>query len=229
MQILRSSLTGLTMAAAMAVALLPTLATSAHASCKDEVLAALEKQRKAPAFRMQTAMVDEQGPLKMMVEYQQSGRMRQVVTRAVAPDKPIETILVGSTSWSREGVGGTWSELSAEITREIIGQRDEVLGDDPGSIGTVACLGSTAVDGRELIVYRIENDAQTGPVDRSPGAKETAAKALADEARPLRMFYVDPATGLPARSVFARANRIDKPIFKADYVYDATIRIEPPK
>ena len=59
-----------------------------------------------------------------------------------------------------------------------------------------------------------------------PGPETRAA--LADEARPLRMFYVDPKTGLPMRSVFARANKLDKPIFKAIYSYPADIKIEPP-
>jgi hypothetical protein len=202
-------------------------AVPAAADCKDEVLAALAKQRKAPAFRMDSAMLSEQGPMRMVVDYLQPDRMRQVVSLAISPDKSTETILIGSTAWGRDGTG--WTELSPDITREIINQREETLGEDAGTIGTVACLGSTAIDGRELIAYRIENDAQVGPVDRSPDAKANAAKALADETRPLRMFYVDPASGLPARSVFARANKLDKPIFKADYSYGSNIKIEPPK
>lgn len=204
-----------------------TLATSmpALADCKEEVLAALEKQRKAASFRMETNMVSEQGPVKMTVEYQPPDKMRQLVTVAINP-KPVETILVGGKAWSKDG--DAWAELSPGITGEMVTQLDETLGDDKGTIGTVACLGSTAIDGADLTAYRVENDAQVGPEDRSPDAKEKARTALADEGRPLRMFYIDPKTGLPMLSVFARANKLDKPIFKAVYTYPADIKIEAP-
>lgn len=209
-----------------------TASGPALAACKDEVLAAIDKQRKVAAFRMETSMISEGGPVKMTVDYAQPDRMRQRVVRAIAPDEAIETILIGSKAWSKDSgskeAAGGWVELSPEITRQIIDQRDEVLGEDPGTIGTVGCLGSTAIDGRELIAYRIENDAQTGPRDMSPDAKEKMRLALADEARPLRMFYVDPQSGLPVRSVFARANKLEKPMFRADYSY-ADIRIDPPR
>ena len=151
--------------------------------------------------------------------------MRQVVRVSIDP-KPIETILVGSKAWSKEGE--EWTELSPGVTKEMTAQLDETLGDESGTIGTVACLGSTAIDGLELVAYRVENDAQTGPEDKSPDAKDKAKAALADEGRPLRMFYVDPKTGLPMRSVFARANKLDKPIFKAVYSYPPGLTIEPP-
>jgi len=35
--------------------------------------------------------------------------------------------------------------------------------------------------------------------------------------------------GLPLRSVFARANKMDKPIFEATYSYPVDIKVEPPK
>ena len=201
------------------------LAGPAVAECKDEVLGALDKQRKAVSFRMETNMVSEQGPVKMTVDYMRPDRMRQVVTVAVDP-KPVETILVGSKAWSKDGE--VWKELGVDVTKDMVAQLDETFGDESGTIGTVGCLGSTAIDGQELVAYRIENDAQTGPEDRSPDTKAKAKAALADEARPLRMFYVDPKTGLPMRSVFARANKLDKPIFKAIYSYPADIKIDVP-
>jgi hypothetical protein len=204
-----------------------TLASSipAFADCKEEVLSALEKQRKVAGFRMETNMVSEQGPVKMTVEYQPPDKMRQLVTVAINP-KPVETILVAGKAWSKDG--DAWTELAADITGEMVTQLDETLGDDKGTIGTVACLGSTAIDGRDLTAYRVENDAQVGPEDRSPDAKEKARAALVDEARPLRMFYIDPKTGLPMLSIFARANKLEKPIFKATYTYPTDIKIEAP-
>ena len=203
-----------------------TLATPALAECKDEVIAALSKQRKSKAFRMETSMVSEQGPVKMTVEYVPPGRMHQVVTVAVEA-KPTETLVVDGRAWAKDG--DAWEELSADTAKQMVSQINEQLSDEEGAIGTVACLGSTALDGQELMAYRIENDAQTGPKDMSSDAKEKAAAALAEEDRPLRMFYVDPKSGLPVRSVFARANKLEKPIFKASYSYPADIAIEAPK
>lgn len=216
----------LRLAAALFAPLALATAIPAFADCKEEVLAALDKQRKAPAFRMETTMVSEQGPVKMLVEYQPPDRMRQIVTVVVNP-VPVESILVAGKAWGKDG--DTWKPLANDIASEMVTQLDEVLGDDRGTIGTVACLGSTAIDNLELMAYRVENDAQVGPEDRSPDAKEKARAALADEARPLRMFYIDQKTGLPMRSVFARANKLDKPIFKATYTYPADIKIEAPK
>ena len=200
-------------------------ALPALADCRDEVLSALDKQRKSSGFRMETNMVSEQGPVKMMVDYLPPDRMRQRVTAAISP-VPVETILVGGKAWTKDG--DTWTELSPDITGEMVNQLDETLGDDRGTIGTVACLGSTAIDGQDLTAYRVENDAQVGPEDRSPDAKEKAKSALADDGRALRMFYIDPKTGLPMRSIFARANKLDKPIFKAIYTYPSDIKIEAP-
>ena len=215
-----------TTSAILAVLAATLVAAPASAECKDEVLSALGKQRKSKSFRMETSMVSEQGPVKMTVEYLPPGRMHQVVSVAVEP-KPTETLVVDGRAWAKDG--DAWEELSEDTAKQMVAQINEQLGDEDGTIGTVACLGSTAVEGQELMAYRIENDAQTGPKNMSPDAKDKAAAALADEGRPLRMFYVDPKSGLPVRSIFARANKLEKPIFKAVYSYPADISIEAPK
>ncbi len=214
-------------AAIAAAALIAASALPASASCKEEVLASLAKQRKVEAFRMDSTMVSEQGPLKMSVELAQPDKLRQITALAISPDKKTETILVGGNAWSKDG--DAWVQLSSDLAKQLIAQRDDIMGEEEGTIGTVACLGSTAIEGRELMVYRIENDAQVGPKDMSPDAKVKAQQALSDEARPLRMFYVDPGSGLPVRSVFALANKIERPIFKADYSYTGDIKIDAPK
>ena len=59
--------------------------------------------------------------------------------------------------------------------------------------------------------------------------KDPAAKDLPKEPdRPIRVIYVDPTTGLPMRSVFGRANKLDKPIFEANYSYPIDIKIDAP-
>jgi len=45
----------------------------------------------------------------------------------------------------------------------------------------------------------------------------------------VRVIYVDPTTGLPVRSVFGRANRLDTPIFEAKYTYPVDIEINLPQ
>ena len=39
------------------------ISNASYAECKDEVLASLDKQRKSQAFRMETNMISEQGPV----------------------------------------------------------------------------------------------------------------------------------------------------------------------
>jgi hypothetical protein len=43
------------------------------------------------------------------------------------------------------------------------------------------------------------------------------------------VIYVDTTTGLPVRSIYARANKLDKPIFEALYTYPADIKVETPQ
>jgi hypothetical protein len=99
----------------------------------------------------------------------------------------------------------------------------ETLGDDPGTIGDFECLGKQAVADKNMLAYQGEN-VEPGPKDLSPGVAEKPK--LPD--RPVRVIYVDPTTGLPMRSIYARANKLDSPIFEATYSYPADIKIEVP-
>jgi hypothetical protein len=205
----------------MATAVLLAACAAAEAgSCKDEVASALERQRKSSGFRMHTKMISEQGPVDMTVDYVLPDRMRQVVKSAIDP-VPIETVLVGNLAWSHRE-GEPWTPLNPKLTSELITQLEENLGDDPGELGEFECLGKKPVDGAEMLAYQGEND-PGGPKDLS---KQKPPK-LPD--RPVRIIFVDPTTGLPMRSVFARANQLDKPIFEAVYSYPIDINIEAPK
>jgi len=208
------------------VAALLTLATAgaAYADCKDEVAAALEKQRQTGAFRMSTLMLSQDGPLKMTVEYKLPDRMRQVISPVLDP-KPTETVLVGTKAWSNQGEG--WVELAPELTGELVKHFDETVGPDAGELGSFECLGSVVVDGKEVKAYRGE-DVQPGPKIVGKAA-EVAKNKPKDPNAPVRIFYVDPTSGLPTRSVFGRASKLDNPIFKADYTYPVDLSIEAPK
>jgi hypothetical protein len=205
----------------MALALVVVAGPAAQAACKDEVATALERQRKTSGFRMQSWMLSEEGKVDMTVDYMLPNRMRQVITSTADP-KPVETIVVGRDAWSRQE-GEPWRPLHPQIADALVKQMDETLGEDPGTLGEFECLGKQAAAGKEMLAYQGEN-VEEGPKDLSPGAKDKPK--LPD--RPVRIIYVDPITGLPMRSIYARANKLEKPIFEATYSYPADIKIEVP-
>ncbi len=205
----------------MATALLFAVSAAAQAaSCKDEVSAALERQRKSSGFRMQTTMVSEDGMVDMTVDYVLPDRMRQIIKSAKDPD-PMETVLVGHRAWTRHK-GDPWTPLNPQLTDALVNQLQETVGDDAGAVGEFECLGKKPVDGTDMLAYQGEN---VKPEDEK--ANKAKPPKLPD--RPVRIIYVDPTTGLPMRSIFARANKLDKPIFEANYSYPVDLKIEAPK
>jgi len=190
--------------------------TAAFADCKGEVAAALERQRKSSGFRMQSSMITEEGKVDMTVDYLLPDRMRQVVSSAADPT-PVETVLVGPLAFSRRK-GDPWTLLNPHLTGELTSQLEENLGDNPGELGDFECLGKKPVDGKDLLAYLGENNT-ANPKDKNKPKLPN---------RPVRIIYVDPVTGLPMRSIFARADKLDEPIFEANYSYPADIKIEAP-
>ena len=213
-------------AAVMAAVVAAGTAAEASQKCSQEMGVALDNQRKSGAFRMDVFMISEQGPVKMTVDYQLPDRMRQVVTMVLDP-KPVETVLVGGKAWSRQAAsgksdgakGGEWSAVSDEVTRDLVEQVKQSVAEKPEDVGRWDCLGKLTVEGTEFNAYQ---GGETGPTDLSPDAQ----KKPKNEA--VRIIYVDPTTGLPARSIFARPDKLDRPIFKATYSYPKDLKIEPP-
>ena len=201
-----------------ALAFMIVAGPAAHAACEEEVASALERQRKTSGFRMQTSMLSEQGKVDMTVDYMLPNRMRQVITSTAEP-KPVETVVVGRDAWGRME-GEPWRPLHPQIADALAAQMQETLGDDRGTLGDFECLGKLAVADKNMLAYQGENVSRVR--DLSPGVAEKPK--LPD--RPVRVIYVDPTTGLPMRSIFARANKLDKPIFEATYSYPADITIE---
>jgi hypothetical protein len=204
----------------MAVALMAVAGTAAQADCRDEVASALDRQRKTSGFIMQTQMLSEDGRVDMTVEYVLPDRMRQIIKSEKDPD-PIETVLVGDRAWTRRQ-GEPWMLVNPHLTNQLAQQVQDTLGDNPGELGEFECLGRQTVEGKPLLAYQGENE--SGPKDLSPGAKNKPKLPN----RPVRVIYVDQITGLPMRSIFARADKLDKPIFEATYSYPADIKIEAP-
>jgi len=204
----------------MAVAACFAMSAAAYADCKSDIAAALAKQRNLSSFRMDSVMLTSEGRIHMVVDYLLPDRMRQMIGHVGDP-KPVETVLIGKKAWSRKD--GDWKPMSPQTTSALVDQLRQTISDDaerrlPG----FECLGKVTVDGRDLLAYQGENE--------DPNAKKSQAKdkpKLPD--RPVRVIYVDPTTGLPVRSVFGRANRLDTPIFEAKYTYPVDIEIKLPQ
>jgi len=203
-----------------AVAVCFAMSATAYADCKGDIAAALAKQRNLSSFRMDSVMLTSEGRIHMVVDYLLPDRMRQVIGPAGDP-KPVETILIGKKAWSRQD--GDWSPVHPQIAGALVNQMQQSVGDEQeGKLTDFECLGKVKVEGRELLAYQGENE--------DPNAKNLPAKDKSKlPGRPVRVIYVDPVTGLPARSVFGRANRLDTPIFQAKYTYPVDIEIKMPE
>ena len=204
----------------MAVATCFAMSAAAYADCKSDIAAALAKQRNLSSFRMDSVMLTSEGRIRMVVDYLLPDRMRQMIG-PVGDPKPVETILIGKKAWSRKD--GDWMPMNPQTTSALVDQlRQTVSDDEERRLPGFECLGKVTVDGRDLLAYQGENE--------GPNAKKSQTKdkpKLPDRA--VRVIYVDPTTGLPVRSVFGRANRLDTPIFEAKYTYPVDIEIKLPQ
>ena len=204
----------------MAVAACFAMSAAAYADCKSDIAAALAKQRNLSSFRMDSVMLTSEGRIHMVVDYLLPDRMRQMIG-PVGDPKPVETILIGKKAWSRKD--GDWMPMNPQTTSALVDQlRQTVSDDEERRLPGFECLGKVTVDGRDLLAYQGENE------DANAKKSQTKDKPKLPD-RAVRVIYVDPTTGLPVRSVFGRANRLDTPIFEAKYTYPVDIEIKPPQ
>ncbi|WP_072391354.1 hypothetical protein [Hyphomicrobium sp. CS1GBMeth3] len=193
-------------------------ASPALADCSTEVALAVNSQGKQKFIRKETNMITEAGPAKMVVEYATPDRMHQSLT-PLTEGKAVESIVVGDKAWTNGGDG--WKEASKHETDQLIQFMITSVAQVYQEVGKFECVGTETIEGRELRGYRGLDEPPPGP----PGKK--AEPTTKNEA--VRMVYLDPKTGLPARSIFARQGFLDKPIFQEVYSYPDKIEIEPPK
>jgi hypothetical protein len=189
---------------------------AAFADCSTEVALAVNSQGKQKFLRKETNMFTESGPVKMVVEYQTPDRMRQTLT-PLTEGKGVESIVVGEKAWTNNGEG--WKEAPSQETDQLVQYMIKSIAQVYQEVGKFECLGTEHVEGRELRAYRGLDEAPKDP-KKGPAAPKNEA---------IRIVYLDPATNLPARSIFARPGFLDKPIFKEIYTYPDKIEIEPPK
>jgi hypothetical protein len=185
-------------------------ATSAGASCKEQVAEAFIKQRNSHAFSMAAELKGESGPVQLTVEYIPPDRMRQTID--VPNQTPLETVLVGTRAWSRQGAA--WEELMPAIAQTIIAQVHDAVVEPPKDVGEFECIDKATIDGKQYLAYR---SVEKGGAD-AKGSTVT---------RPVhRTIYVDPETGLPAINIVAEETPGAVPLFKGTYAYPADLVIE---
>jgi len=187
----------------------PTLA----ADCSADVVTAFEKQKKSPAFRLESTTFSTQGNVTMTIDYQAPDRMRQVLLAPDAP-APLETIAVARWAWGNQG--GGWEELQPQFAQAVTSHVHDTFNEPVKAEGRFSCLGKVAFEGHELLGYRSESAAGSAPAGNNSGG------AL------MRTVYVDPTTGLPAANVVAPAANESDPVFKATYSYPTDIVIDAP-
>lgn len=203
----------------LALALGVLAAQPALADCSTEVALAVNSQGKQKFIRKETNMITEQGPAKMVVEYVTPDRMHQVLTPLIEGGKPVESIVVGDKAWTNNGDG--WKESPPAEAEQLVQYMIRSIAQVYQEVGKFECTGLETIDGKELRGYRGIDEVPAG----APGKK--TEPTMKNEG--VRMVYLDPQTGLPARSIFARKEFLDKPLFKEVYTYPDKIEIEAPK
>lgn len=189
----------------------------AWADCSQEVAEAVKRQSESKMFRKETNMITQNGPAKMTIDVVAPDRMRQVVKLVVNP-KPVESILIGGKAWSNAG-GEGWKKLDAKATGELFTFFQSLTSVKLDDVGKFRCLGAEPINGRQLRAYLgVEEEKKT------PIGEQTKPKNEAE-----RVIYVDPDTGLLARTVYARKGMRDKPIFAENFSYPTDVKIEEPK
>jgi hypothetical protein len=179
--------------------------------CRDEVAAALQKLRKSSWFRMETDMLTENGPIAMKVDYVLPDRMHQTVTSKLT-NQTTEIILVGDNAWAKQE--GGWRPVPQKIAAQLREQMDDMVVKQQTDVGNYSCKGRAQVNGRDVLSYKLETEAEKGSAPQNQA---------------FRMFYVDATTGLPSSNALLAPGHEDKPVFKTTYSYPLDLKIDPPK
>jgi hypothetical protein len=194
----------------------------ARADCSAEVLEAVKKQSQLKSFRVVSNVITENGPMKLTTDYILPDKMRQVAVLASDPDTPLETILMSDKAWANAGSG--WQEVPFEEVQYLTQQMKTATGALAKSVGAFDCMGVETYEGRAQRGYKSKPVLPEG-VKLPEGTNIN--EILRNDA--VRMVYIDAESGLPARSLFAKPDKLDKPIFQESYFYPADIAIEAPK
>ncbi|MGE0024245.1 MAG: hypothetical protein AB7S70_11515 [Hyphomicrobium sp.] len=203
------------------VAVLGIVATcgSALADCRTEVDQAFSKLRGSKGFRLETTIVNEQqGTLRMTVDYQLPDRMHQRITLGDQA-QTMETIAIGPKVWSNQGQG--WTEVPANFAEMITKQLKDSVAEPSQSKLDYECLGDTTFESKEYVAYKAALPAT--PEEAAKGDKQAPAVPANTQT-----LYVDKSTGLPARNVVTKGSEPDKRLFDGTFSTPSDITIKEP-
>jgi hypothetical protein len=203
---------------AAAIASLLASSAAARADCSSDVAEAFQKLRMSKGFRMETSIVNEQGKLKMKVDYNPPDKMYQRVRLDESP-ADMEMIVIGGKAWSNQGQG--WVELPENFATAVAGQvQATLIGLDKGAT-SYTCLGDQDLDGRKVAAYRAS----------LPMAEQTVqgGKPVKTDGPPnVQTVYVDVATKMPARNVVVDGTDSSKTLFDGWFKVGDDIVVAPP-
>ncbi len=191
-----------------------TFASRAAADCKSDVNGAFDKLRQSASFRMRTTIVNDQGSLRMTVDYVPPDRMHQKVTVSNG-DGPLELIVIGTRAWSNNGQG--WAELPPTYAEHVAGELKATVADPPAQDTEFVCLGDVELEGKSYAAYRAW-------IAAKPGADAGATGGP----RNVQTVYVDKATGLPERNIVTPERALEKRIFDGTFSFPDALSIAPP-
>ena len=194
----------------------------ARADCTLEVLEAVKKQSQLKSFRVISNVITENGPMKLTTNYILPDKMHQVAVLAADPNTPLETILISDKAWANAGPG--WQVVPSADVQYLTQQMKTATGALAKSVGAFDCVGVETYEGRAHRGYKSK------PV-LPEGVKLPEGTDINEIMRndAVRMVYIDAESGLPVRSLFAKPDKLDQPIFQETYYYPADLAIEAPK
>jgi hypothetical protein len=177
----------------------------ALADCKDEIKDIMDRSSLAGPYRTEATVKSETRSGVVTSDIVPPDGLR---TRSEIGGKTRELVKIGGQVWANEGTG--WKELPPAMAARIAQVTDSARTLAPNLVGDAQCPGTQTVEGRSYTVYTYKMDA--------PGGKVSSTNTL----------YVDPASRLPARIVAETRSGASKTSTDIRYVYDATIKLEPP-
>ena len=177
----------------------------ALADCKDEIKDIMDRSSLAGPYRTEATVKSETRSGVVTSDIVPPDGLR---TRSEIGGKTRELVKIGGQVWANEGAG--WKELPPAMAARIAQVTDSARTLAPNRVGDAQCPGTQSVEGKSYTVYTYKMDA--------PGGKVSSTNTL----------YVDPASRLPARIVAETRSGTSKTSTDIRYVYDATIKLEPP-
>lgn len=186
---------------------------AARADCSAEVDAAFGKLRELSAFRMETTIVNEQGSLRMAVDYLPPDRMHQTVETGTDAGT-VQLIVIGSEAWSNQGHG--WARMPEKFANEVAGQMRQSLAARQQAGTDYECLGEQTVEGKTYLAYRASLPAVHGNTAAEPPPPN------------VQTVYIDKETGLPARNIVTQGDAPDTRLFDGTFKVREGLKIEAP-